>query len=156
MPSLAAIRFSALLAEHTGQLTHFVELLKREQELLAEGRIEALLELAADKTAAVRQLQDAENTRALALASDGVEATAQGIAAFVEREGDALSEAWQRYLALAREANELNLISGKLVRQQMQNNQLALNVLLASSEIPLYDADGQSSPRPTGRLIGSF
>lgn len=156
MPSFAAIRFSALLSENTGQLAHFVELLKHEQELLIEGRVEELLALAEDKTAAVRQMQSAENSRALALSADGIDPSPESVAAFVQSEGKALQNAWTRYLALAREANELNQLNGKLIRQHLQNNQLALSVLLSASEVPLYNADGLSPAKPPGRLLGSF
>lgn len=156
MSALAAVRFSALLSENTGQLVHFVELLKHEQELLIEGRVEELLALAEDKTAAVRQMQSAENTRALALSTDGIDPSAESVAVFVHGKGKALEEAWARYLALARQASELNQINGKLIRQHMQNNQLALSVLLSATEIPLYNADGLSSAKPPGRLLGSF
>ncbi|WP_417071076.1 flagella synthesis protein FlgN [Niveibacterium terrae] len=156
MPSFAAIRFSALLSENTGQLVHFVELLKHEQELLVEGRVEELLALAEDKTAAVRQMQNAENSRALALGADGIDPSAESVAAFVQGKGKTLEDAWARYLSLAREASELNQINGKLIRQHMQNNQLALSVLLSASEIPLYNADGLSPAKPPGRLLGTF
>lgn len=155
MPSPAAIRFGALLSENIGQLVHFVELLKREQELLVEGKAEELLSLAEDKTAAVRLLQSGENTRTLVLARDGVNTSTQGIQAFVRSESQALQNAWARYLDLARQADELNRLNGKLIRQQMQNNQQALAILLSASEIPLYGADGQTTTKPPGRLFDS-
>ncbi len=149
------IQFNAQLAENFGQLDHFVRLLEREQELLKQPDIEALLSLAEEKTAAVRRLQTGENTRVQTLSQHGVDATATGIAAFIAAQPDAVRTLWQRYLALAARAHALNTENGILIQTQLQHNQQVLSMLMAASGPSLYDAGGLSAGKPGGRLVGS-
>ncbi|WP_374401370.1 flagella synthesis protein FlgN [Niveibacterium sp.] len=152
--ALLQAQFSALLAEVSGQLERFVRLLEDEHELLITGQIEALLSLAEDKTAAVRQLQQAENARALLLSRSGIDARAGKIAEFIAQLPEQTQRAWRHYLDLAARAQQLNLRNGEFIRDQLRANQQAMSVLLASTGPSLYDADGVTSSRPGGRLFG--
>lgn len=154
-PSLLGMQFNALLADSIGQLDRFVKLLEQEQQLLVNGEVEALLELAEDKTAALHQLQNTENLRALTFARAGVDTRPPAFDAFVSQQTALIQDAWQRYNALAARARELNQLNGRLIHQHMQGNQLALNVLLAASGPTLYGANGQTATKPGGRLVGS-
>jgi len=152
--ALLQAQFSALLAEVSGQLERFVRLLEDEHELLVTGQVEALLGLAEDKTAAVRQLQQAENARALLLARSGSDARAGKIPEFIALLPEPTQRAWHHYLELAKRAQTLNLRNGEFIRDQLRANQQAMSVLLASTGPSLYDADGITSSRPSGRLFG--
>ena len=154
-PSIVTIQFNAQLAESLGQLDHFVRLLEREQVLLGQVEVEALLDLAEQKTAAVRQLQAGENTRAQTLQRHGIDATPKGIAAFVADQPEAVRNLWQRYLVLAARAKQLNAENGILIQTQLRHNQQALSVLMNASGPTLYDADGMTASKPGGRLFGS-
>jgi flagella synthesis protein FlgN len=144
-----------MLAEGFGQLNHFIRVLEREKELLNNLEIEALLSLAEEKTAAIRQLQNSENTRALTLARHGVDPSPNGILAFIEAQPETTQAQWRRYLDLAKQAQELNNSNGQLIQHNLRHNQLALNVLMAAAGPSLYDAEGHASSRPGGRSFGT-
>lgn len=152
--ALLQAQFSALLAEVSGQLERFVRLLEDEHELLVTGQVEALLGLAEDKTAAVRQLQQAENARALLLSRSGIDARASQMAEFTAQLPEQTQRAWRHYLDLAARAQQLNFRNGEFIRDQLRANQQAMSVLLASTGPSLYDAGGITSTRPGGRLFG--
>ncbi|GAA5183937.1 hypothetical protein GCM10025771_36760 [Niveibacterium umoris] len=152
--ALLQAQFAALLAEASSQLERFVRLLDDEHELLLTGKVEALLTLAEDKTAAVRQLQQTENARALLLSRAGVDASAARIGDFIALLPQQTVNAWQHYLGLARRAHDANARNGTFIRDQLRVNQQAMSVLLAHSGPSLYDADGITSARPGGRLFG--
>jgi flagella synthesis protein FlgN len=154
-PPVATIQFNAQLAESLGQLDHFVRLLEREQELLKQVEVEALLDLVEQKTAAMRQLQAGENTRAQTLSRHGIDASPKGIAAWIAAQPESVRNLWQRYLTLAQRAQQLNAENGILIQTHMRHNQQALTVLMAASGPALYDADGLTSSKPGGRLFGS-
>jgi len=152
--ALLQAQFSALLAESIGQLERFVRLLEDEHEMLRSARVEALLSLAEDKTAAVRQLQQSENARALLLGRAGFDARAGKMASFIESLPETSQKAWARYRELAAAAQDMNQRNGTFIRDQLRASQQAMAVLLASSGPSLYDASGMSSARPGGRLFG--
>lgn len=152
--TLLHAQFSALLAEASAQLERFVRMLEDEHALLVSGKIESLLTLAEDKTAAVRLLQQTENARALLLSRAGIDVRAGAISAFIEQLPDAGQRAWLHYLDLARRAQDYNLRNGEFIRDQLRANQQAMSVLLASSGPALYDAGGITATRPGGRLFG--
>ncbi len=153
-PTLAAIQFNAQLAEHLGQLSHFVHLLEREQTLLKAIEVESLLALAEDKVTIVRRIQAGENMRAQTLSRHGIDASARGMAAFVAAQSEQVRELWQRYLVLAARAQALNEENGILIQTHMRHNQQALTVLMASTGPALYDAGGLTATRPGIRSFG--
>lgn len=122
--------------------------------MLLSAQVEALLTLAEDKTAAVRQLQQSENARAMLLGRAGIDARAGKVASFVEALPDAGRAAWARYLELAAAAQDMNLRNGTFIRDQLRASQQAMAILLANSGPGLYDASGMSSARPGARLFG--
>lgn len=145
----------ALLGDLVAQLTRLNILLENEQALLVDGQVEALLALAEDKTAAIRQIQSAENLRAVTLAHGGVANEKNALARFFAEQDAPLQELWQHYGTLARRAHELNQLNGQLIQQHMRHNQQALTILLAAAGPTLYGSDGQTANRPSGRLFGS-
>lgn len=122
--------------------------------MLLATRVEALLALAEDKTAAVRQLQQSENARAMLLGRAGIDARHGKVTSFIETLPDAGRKAWARYLELAATAQAMNQRNGTFIRDQLRASQQAMAILLANSGPNLYDASGMSSARPSGRLFG--
>ncbi|WP_341675328.1 flagellar protein FlgN [Niveibacterium sp. SC-1] len=155
IPAEAINSFRALLADTIGQLEEFVRLLDKERKLLEAADAEALLSLAADKSAAIQRLQRSENARALALARHGVDNSRTAIDSLIAGPAKAAESAWQHYLRLVERVRDMNRDNGILVREQMSFNQKALGALLAASETGLYDAGGLATGRPGGRHLGS-
>lgn len=106
-------------------LQAFVDVLRREQDALASGDIETLAPLIAEKTALAEQL-------------NGISASTAAL-----------------YRDLVSEASALNEANGKLIALRLQNNQQALNVLLAAANTAAtYGPDGQQQSGVGSRILG--
>lgn len=106
-------------------LAAFVDILRREQQALVAGDIDALAPLVAEKTALAEQLNR--------LSADEA----------------------GRCRDLAEEARALNEANGKLIALRLQHNQQSLNVLLAAeSAATTYGPDGQQQSGLGGRILG--
>lgn len=153
MPSLAEI-----LKAEADIVSAFVLLLKEEQEILKDGRAEALPGVLERKTEAVRKLNPVSTTRNLELARNGLPADRPGMDAWLEKNPAAkdVRQSWEKLQGLAAEAQELNRVNGELIRMRMQNNSQALEALLsAANAVQLYGADGQTSSATGRRIIDS-
>lgn len=106
-------------------LEAFIAVLRREQDALAAGDIDALAPLVAEKIALAE-----------ALSRITPDATA------------ALRD-------LASTAQALNETNGRLIALRLQHNQQALNVLLAAANTAAtYGPDGQQQPGLGSRILG--
>jgi flagellar biosynthesis protein FlgN len=147
-----------LLLEEAGQLRGFLVLLEQEQQALADGDIDRLMPLAAEKGALFAQLSRLGEARAVALASDGFTADKKGMADWLRAHPELADarKAWAALLDLAGKANALNLTNGKLIATRLAHNQQALSALLAAAnQGELYGPDGQAHPVGGGRSLGS-
>lgn len=109
-------------------LQAFVAVLRREQEALAAGNIDALASLIAEKTALAEHVSRMTAAEAVQLRD------------------------------LAEEARGLNEANGKLIALRLQHNQRALDVLLAAAKsAATYGPDGQQQTGlpGAGRILGS-
>lgn len=103
----------------------FVDILRREQDALARGDIDALPPLIAEKTALAERLNRIS----------AIEAA--------------------QYRDLVSEASALNEANGKLIALRLQHNQQALNVLLAAANtVATYGPDGQQQSGVGSRILG--
>lgn len=107
-------------------LEAFVAVLRREQDALATGDIDALAPLVAEKTTLADKLNRISADEA-ALLRD-----------------------------LASEARSLNEANGKLIALRLQHNRQALNVLMTAADaVATYGPDGQQQSALGGRILGS-
>lgn len=137
-------------------LTDFVALLAREEQLLVDGKIDPLLELAEQKTLLYRRLQFLSDERSRIFAAARVELCDEAMLQALAGDTAALAN-WQQVIVLAREASDRNQVNGRLISERMQHNQQALTVLMAAAAQPgaTYGPDGQSRPHLSGRRFGS-
>lgn len=107
-------------------LEAFVAILRREQDALATGDIDALAPLIAEKTVLAEQLNQLSIDTA------------------------------KTYRDLVSEACALNEANGKLIALRLQHNQQALNVLMAAANTAsTYGPDGQQQQPGLGsRILG--
>ncbi len=106
-------------------LQRFVDILRREQDALAGGNIDALPPLIAEKTALAERLNRISAAEAA------------------------------QYRDLVSEASALNEANGKLIALRLQHNQQALNVLLAAANtVATYGPDGQQHSGVGSRILG--
>ncbi|NTV10284.1 MAG: flagellar protein FlgN [Zoogloea sp.] len=148
-------RLARLLDEEVVLLRAFIELLRREEAMLVDGRVDALFPLAAEKVELCRKLQHLSDDRALLMGQAGLAASDANIRSTLAASAAALAQ-WDTVIGLARDAREHNRVNGGLIRTRMQNNQQALTVLLAAVDQPqVYGPDGQTRPATGGRHFGS-
>ena len=146
-----------LLSLELETLQSFIELLRREQTLLAGGTTEGLTDLAAEKSTAAVELGRLSAARDGELACIHLPSGRAGMDAWTLTDAGAPSQRnWDRLLLLAAEARALNESNGKLIALQLQHNQQALSVLMAAADqTSTYGPDGQPRAAPGGRSLGS-
>lgn len=150
-----ALLLGNTLSEEVRKLGEFVLLLKREQELLTRGDIEALLPLTENKTSLANQLAALSQAREGMLARLGLAGGRVGMEAWLASYGEDNTRAWQKLLDLAAEARDLNATNGKLIGLHMQHNQQAFAILMTATNQALnYGPDGQQQPELGGRILG--
>jgi flagella synthesis protein FlgN len=154
MPVAMADLLRTLEAE-ADAVVRFVDLLKLEQESLANGNIDALAPIIQQKNSVATELATFAKQRNASLASKGFGPDRAGVEAWCERHpSDTRAGAtWSRILLLASEARELNRVNGELIKIRMQHNTQALEALLgASQSLDLYGPDGQAASRSNRRI----
>jgi flagella synthesis protein FlgN len=147
--------FRTLTAEAEAVL-RFVDLLKQEQQTLANGDVETLTSLIPQKNSLASELTTLAKQRNTSLAAEGFGPDRAGIDAWCNRHPtkNKVSTVWSRILSLASEARELNRLNGELIQIRMQHNTLALEALQgASRPLNLYGADGQTVGHSNRRII---
>lgn len=134
---------------------HFVELLKLEQEALANGETDKLIQFAENKGSISSELGALATQRNALLATLGLAVDRTGVEAWIARHptNTRLPKAWARILSQAAEARELNRVNGELIQIRMLHNTQALATLLsASRSLNLYGPDGQTAPSNNRRI----
>lgn len=136
----------------TQAIRQFHDTLQAEQQALISNDVAALTPISQTKQKQVETLNRLASERMRHLAAIGFGAGDSGVRQWLSMTGDDERKAWNELIAIAREANTLNQINGKLILQGMQHHQQALAVLLAAAnQVSLYGADGQ----PQGVYLGS-
>lgn len=148
----------ALIAEEAHALRGFLDLLRREQDLLLDGQADQLLTIVEDKNRASAQLSRIALRRAQALAAQGFGSGPNAVDAWLNRasENSPHRAKWTELLELATQARAINEENGALIRTRLQHNQRALAVLAAASDqATLYGPDGQAFAGAGKRHLGS-
>lgn len=147
-----------LLIEEAARLRDFLVLLEKEQQALADGDVERLMPIAAEKTELFGRLAQLGESRGRALAAEGLAADRQGMESWLGRHPDqaGAKQDWLALLAMAEKARALNQTNGKLIATRLAHNQQALATLMnAANQASLYGPDGQARPVGGGRSLGS-
>lgn len=145
---------STLPDEHAA-ISSLIRLLQTEQDKLIAADIEELSAVIAEKAAIVARMSELANHRQLALMAAGLSLEQNGMEQwFTQTSDDAARLLWQQLLSLAKSAEELNRINGKLINQHATHNQNTLNVLQG---VPVggnfYGANGKSMTKPPTRKL---
>ena len=145
---------STLHDEHAA-VSSLIRLLQKEQDALIAANIEELPALIAEKAAIVAKMAELANHRQLALTSAGFSLEQNGMDQWIALTSNNMARAlWQELLSLAKSAEELNRINGKLINQHATHNQNALNVLQGVSVGGnFYGPNGKSTVKPPTRKL---
>lgn len=133
-----------LLREETAQYTLLLDILKTEQQALAQGAIKDISRISEEKAQCVADINKLENQRQSL--SDNQNS----------KQHPALAELWQNLSNLAQQARELNLANGRMINTRLQRTQDALSILRTDNERdPTYGPDGQANTPGNGRPLAS-
>lgn len=145
---------STLQDEHAA-VSALVRLLQKEQDKLIAADIEGLPAVIAEKAAIVARMSELANHRQLALAAAGLSLEQNSMDQWIAQTGNSTAHSlWQDLLSLAKSAQELNRINGKLINQHASYNQNALSILQG---VPVsgsfYGPNGKSTIKPLTRNL---
>ena len=154
--SLLAQLLPVLTSEHTA-LLNFVDLLKREQEILVENRTDQLLELSKQKSTDALSLNELTEARRSLLQKNIPQLSPDTIRAWLKTHSPDGLAIWLEVIALTKRAQRLNQTNSELVQMKLRHNQQSLAVLNnAVKKTNLYGPDGQPSfSAGNGRSLGS-
>lgn len=144
------------LARELALVESFLAVIRSEHEALKAGTADELPALGAAKMAAVEELNQISQERNALLQADGCAPDRGGMGEWLARHpGQRLAgEHWQRLLAAAAEARQLNEINGQLIAARLQMTGEVLEALTQQTRFSnLYGADGQSAQNTGSRII---
>jgi len=150
--------FAAITEQEIALISHFVVLLKEEQEALKQADAAVLPEISAAKIDLVKQLNSLEAERRLALNIADDEKTRAAMTEWLVKHPKEKNAAvnWENLLNLAREAKQLQGLNARLVDMHLQQTSEALVVLTRQSEKhPLYGSNGQAAQITGSRIVDS-
>lgn len=147
------------LEAESGAFQDFIHTLQTEQEVLVQGEVDKLIELARLKSEKIVLLSQLAERRNRFLASQGYDPLRGGMELWLSQHGaehtPRLGETWKLLLERAREAQHLNQTNGVMIEARLQHNQHALAVLqAAANQVSLYGPDGQTQSTGLGRPLG--
>jgi flagellar biosynthesis protein FlgN len=125
----------------------FLALLEREQIALAEGNVDDLPLLAADKDRIVAQLKNLDLQRNQHLAAFGLPQDANGMKAWISNfnEDHSVSGNWEELLKLGHQARQINQANAVIVTSCLQHTRRALHALqVAAGQVTLYNPKGMA------------
>ncbi|MBI5109117.1 MAG: flagellar protein FlgN [Rhodocyclales bacterium] len=150
---------SRLQASHSA-LGEFLVVIEAERQTLAQGDVDALQAITAQKSALAARLAELDTQLDAALTAQNHPAGRPGVERWLGTLPAAGSQAsrttWTSILDLATKAKQANEINGRLIAARLQQNQQALDVLLnEGAESTTYGADGQRNSSAGRRTLGS-
>jgi len=129
-------------------LQAFIEILKKEENALVQGKIEEIDYLASDKSHLIEKLIQLDDHRNEFLQNQGLSLEKININTWLTEQQSDQSELqilWTELLELARTAQQLNHSNGLIISTHLQHNQRAFAALhCAAGNVSLYGPKGQA------------
>ncbi|MBS4096996.1 MAG: flagellar protein FlgN [Sulfuricella sp.] len=160
-PSPRHSDFASLVAAEFDEIEKFSQILESEQQALKQGEIDKLPEIARSKSEYLVKLSQLGSARDNHLKLNGIGTDATSLKQFIQREDPgshlSLQESWDKLLASAKRAQELNQLNGAMIETLLKHNQQALAILQdAAQQNGLYGPDGHSRSIGSGRQLGKI
>ena len=156
----SSAHFTANLKAELAAFQKFYEILKREEESLAQSDVEQLVSLARLKSENVLLLTQLSDKRNQFLISQNLTPDQHGIEMLVKTypssdPGGEIPKIWRNMLGLAQKAQQLNAANGIMIESKLRHNQQALGILQSAvNQATLYGPDGKTHTSGTGRPLG--
>lgn len=142
------VNFMKALETERNTLDAFIEILRKEESALVEGKIEKIDYLASDKSRLIDELIQLDDHRNEYLQKQGLSLEKSSINAWLTEQHSGQSEIkilWNELLDLAKTAQQLNHSNGLIISTQLQHNQRAFAALhCAAGNVSLYGPQGQT------------
>lgn len=142
------VYFMKELETERNTLRAFIEILKKEENALVDGKIEKIDYLASDKSRLIEELIQLDDNRNEYLQRQGLLLEKSSINAWLSEQHSGQSEIkilWNELLDLAKTAQQLNHSNGLIISTQLQHNQRAYAALhCAAGNVSLYGPKGQT------------
>ena len=142
------VNFMKALETERNTLDAFIEILRKEENALVEGKIEKIDYLASDKSRLIDELIQFDDHRNEYLQKQGLSLEKSSINAWLTEQHSGQSEIkilWNELLDLAKTAQQLNHSNGLIISTQLQHNQRAFAALhCAAGNVSLYGPQGQT------------
>lgn len=126
----------------------FIEILRKEENALIEGKVEKIDYLASDKSRLIDELIQLDGHRNEYLQKQGISLEKNSINAWLTEQHSGQSEIkilWNELLDLAKTAQQLNHSNGLIISTQLRHNQRAFAALhCAAGNVSLYGPKGQT------------
>lgn len=149
------VDFSAQLTREGNAARCFLRVLESEQAALASGEVEALENLAAEKSRLAGELDDLAQSRDRLLAEHGLPAGRKGAEVWADADGSgATRRLWRELLELWTQAQRANRVNGALIDARLAHTRQALALLHTHAGRPaLYGPDGHARVSGGGRPL---
>ena len=146
--SLHSTSFIADLETEKVTLAAFVEILKKEENALVQGKIEEIDYLASDKSRLIERLIQLDNHRNEYFQNQGLTLEKNSISTWFTEHYSNQSKVqilWNELLELVKIAQPLNYSNGLIISAHLQHNQRAFAALhCAAGNVSLYGPKGQA------------
>lgn len=140
--------FMRELETETNVFRAFIEILKKEESALIDGKVDEMDYLTSDKSRLIEELMHLDAKRSEYLMQQGLPFEKSIVNAWlVEQCVDQpnLKTLWDELLSLAQTAQQLNRTNGLIISNRMQHNQRAFVALhCAAGNVSLYGPQGQT------------
>lgn len=146
--SLRSANFIADLETEKVTLAAFVEILKKEENALVQGKIDEIDYLASDKSRLIERLIQLDNHRNEYLQNQGLILEKNSISTWFVKHYSNQSKVqtlWNELLELVKIAQPLNYSNSLIISAHLQHNQRAFAALhCAAGNVSLYGPKGQA------------
>ena len=139
-------KFVTTIDDERRTVQEFVEVLRKEEDALINGRIDDLDGLASDKVRLVAKLEYQAKKRVQYLSFLGYSPNKSGMQLWLSKQENAeLHTIWNELTEFAKIAQQINKTNGQIISTQLQYNQRAYIALQsAAGNISLYGPEGQA------------
>lgn len=142
------VYFMRELETERNTLRAFIEILKKEESALVDGKIEKIDYLASDKSRLIEELIKLDDHRNEYLQKQGLPLEKSSINTWLAEQHSGQSDIktlWNELLDLAKIAQQINHSNGLIISTQLQHNQRAFSALhCAAGSVSLYGPKGQT------------
>lgn len=150
----AAMRLQLQIEQEIHVMDGLLALIRKEQDLLIEARIQDMGQLIEQKAQHIATLAQLASRRHALLGEVGYAAEEAGMQDYLARHSDPdLLAVWEQLIDRVRSARNLNNTNGLMINTQLGRYRSALDVLSGRSA-SLYGPDGQTSQAAGNRKRG--